>query len=134
MGLIYWTRGLLDKAEEFHTKSLQIAEKLGDQQGMAIQHSNLGILYKQKGNFPLAASMWQECLNLYKAMGIPNHPNAQKVHRLLAEIGYYPDVGVSATQESIVLEQEIEGVSYHLPAQDLAASTTWTINLPPEEK
>ena len=35
LGLIYQTRGELDRAEEMHKKSLAIEEKLGNEEGMA---------------------------------------------------------------------------------------------------
>ena len=45
LGLIYRTRGELDKAEEMHKKALEINEKLGRLEGMANQYGNLGSVY-----------------------------------------------------------------------------------------
>ena len=45
LGIIYKTRGELDKAEEMHKKSLEINEKLGLLGGLASSYCNLGVIY-----------------------------------------------------------------------------------------
>ena len=47
LGLIYQTRGELDKAEEMHKKALEINEKIGRLEGIASQFGNLGAIYKK---------------------------------------------------------------------------------------
>jgi len=45
LGVIYQTKGDLDKAEDMHNKSLDINKKLGSLEGMANDYGNLGLIY-----------------------------------------------------------------------------------------
>ncbi|MGH8566008.1 MAG: tetratricopeptide repeat protein [Gammaproteobacteria bacterium] len=54
LGLIYGTRGELERAEEMHKKSLAINEKLGRQEGMASVYGNLGVIYGTRGELERA--------------------------------------------------------------------------------
>ena len=46
--------GKYNKALEYHKKDLEIAEKMGDLQGMAKAQGNLGNTFKALGNFESA--------------------------------------------------------------------------------
>ena len=48
LGILYKTRGELDRAEEMFQKALAINEALGHKEGMASVYSNLGILYETR--------------------------------------------------------------------------------------
>jgi len=69
LGIIYQTRGDLDKAESFYLKSLKINEALGRQEGMANQYGNLGIIYKTRGDLDKACEAWQKSLALFTNIG-----------------------------------------------------------------
>jgi len=62
LGLIYRTRGQLDRAEEMHKKALAINEKLGRQKGMANQYGNLGAIYQTRGELDRAEEMHKKSL------------------------------------------------------------------------
>ncbi|MFN8255502.1 MAG: tetratricopeptide repeat protein [Bacteroidales bacterium] len=48
---IYWNRNNFEKATEYFLKSLELNEKLGNKNGMAGIHSNLGMIYSDMGQF-----------------------------------------------------------------------------------
>jgi len=66
LGLIYETRGELDKAEEMHKKSLEIEKKLGRLEGMAAQYGNLGVIYYTRGKLAQAEEMHRKSLEIAK--------------------------------------------------------------------
>ena len=49
LGILYSSRGDLDKAEKMYLKSLEINKDLGRKEGMANNYANLGILYTTLG-------------------------------------------------------------------------------------
>ncbi len=72
LGLIYRIRGELDRAEEFHIKSLNIEEKLGRLEGMASDYGNLGNIYSIRGELDKAEEYWQKSLALFTKVGAKN--------------------------------------------------------------
>jgi tetratricopeptide (TPR) repeat protein len=69
LGNIYLTRGELDKAEEFHLKSLEIEKSLGRQEGMASEYGNLGNIYQIRGELDKACDYWKKSLDLFSDIG-----------------------------------------------------------------
>jgi tetratricopeptide (TPR) repeat protein len=69
LGLIYQTRGELDRAEEMQKKSLAINKMLGRQEGMGSDYRNLGAIYQARGDLDRAAEMLKKSLALFKAIG-----------------------------------------------------------------
>jgi len=81
LGLLYRTRGEIDRAEEMHKKSLAIDEKLGRQEGMANHYGNLGNVYKTRGDLDRAEEMYRKAPALFKAVGAT--PSVKQVETLL---------------------------------------------------
>ena len=81
LGILYQTRGDLDRAEEMYKKALAIAQKLGHQEGMANQYGNLGILYQTRGDLEQAEEMLKKSLAIFKAIGAK--PRAKQVQTWL---------------------------------------------------
>ncbi|MEA1951114.1 MAG: tetratricopeptide repeat protein, partial [Planctomycetota bacterium] len=69
LGLIYRTRGDFGRAEEMHRKSLEIFERLGQQEGMAGQYGNLGLIYRTRGNLGWAEEMHRKALEINERLG-----------------------------------------------------------------
>ena len=72
LGLIYQTRGELDKAEEMYKKSLEISEPAGMMELTANQYGNLGLIYEKRGDKAKAREYWEKALVLYKKIGMPH--------------------------------------------------------------
>ena len=64
LGLVYQTRGELDKAEEFYHKSLEIEKALGRKVGMASQYGNLGLVYQTRGELDKAEEFCHKSLEI----------------------------------------------------------------------
>jgi tetratricopeptide (TPR) repeat protein len=71
LGLVYQTRGNLDKAIEFQQKALKLNEDLGRKKGMAINYGNLGNIYKLQGNNAKAKRYYLMSIELFKQLGNP---------------------------------------------------------------
>ena len=71
LGLVYYSRGDLDRAEEMHCKSLAIEERLGRLEGMANDYSNLGTVYRRRGDLEAASAWLQKALALFAQIGMP---------------------------------------------------------------
>ena len=69
LGLIYRTRGDIDKAEQTHLKSLEIEEKLGRLEGIANQYGNLGLIYQIRSDLGKAEQMHLKSLEIEKKIG-----------------------------------------------------------------
>lgn len=69
LGLVYQTRGKLDRAVEFFDKALAINTELGSKEGMANQYGNLGIVYETRGNLDQAIESWEKSLTLFRQVG-----------------------------------------------------------------
>ena len=69
LGNIYQTRGDLDEAERLYRKSLEINEKLGRLEGMAIRYANLAIIAVQRGNISGARELWARSRDLFAKLG-----------------------------------------------------------------
>jgi len=76
LGVVYKTRGELDKAEDMHKKSLAINEKFGRHEEMAINYGNLGVIYRRRGELVKAKEMFNTTLNIHKKLG--NHEGVAK--------------------------------------------------------
>lgn len=70
LGVIYQTRGELDKAEEMLKKSLEIAKKLNLQKVMASDYCNLGLIYRIRGKFNKAEEMHKKSLEISEKLGL----------------------------------------------------------------
>lgn len=69
LGNVMRTRGDLDGAEAMYRKALEIEEKLGRLEGMAIQYGNLGILMRTRGNVRVARELWTKSRDLFAKRG-----------------------------------------------------------------
>lgn len=69
LGLILYYLGELDKALEYHLKSLKMGEELGEMAGIAIQLGNIGVVYQTKGELNLAQQYHEKALKLNEELG-----------------------------------------------------------------
>lgn len=69
MGLIYKTKGDLDKALEYFQKALKIDQEIGYQQGQASDLGNIGIVYYKRGKRDEALKYLNESLTIFKRIG-----------------------------------------------------------------
>ena len=69
IGLIYYDQGNLEKALEYHEKSLDISEEIGDKKGMSFSYNNIGIIYKNQGNLEKALEYNEKSLDISKEIG-----------------------------------------------------------------
>ncbi len=72
LGLIYRKRGDLNNAEQMHKKSLEIAKKLKQLDGMAHQYTNLGLIYLSKDNLNKAEEMFRNGVEIEEKLGRPD--------------------------------------------------------------
>ncbi len=84
LGVIYQTKGDLDKAEEMHKKALEINEKIGHLEGVAGNSANLGLIYEQRGDIGKARECWEKAFELFKRIGMPHM--VEKVEGLIERI------------------------------------------------
>jgi len=69
LGVIYQMKGKLNKAEQMHIRSLEIAERLGLLEGMANQYGNLGVIYQMRGELDKAVQMIKNSLEINERLG-----------------------------------------------------------------
>ncbi len=66
--------------EEHHLQQLAISEKAGFRVGMAVQHSMLGLIYRDRGDTAQACDAWDQALALLEESG-DSTPLRGKVRR-----------------------------------------------------
>lgn len=99
LGVVYYTRGELDKAIEFYQKGLAIQIKLGDKQGMAKKYGNLGNVYFTQNNLDKAAEFYQKSLS--EKGGIANYISLGNVYAARHEF----DKAIEFYQKYLVITQ-----------------------------
>jgi len=68
-GIIYWYKGDLDTALEYHKESLTIRENQDDKLGMASSYNNLGLVYWSKGDLDKALEYFEQSLLINEELG-----------------------------------------------------------------
>ena len=66
IGLIYQEKGKLDKALEYHKKSLGLKKEIGNKLGEATSLGNIGLVYQAKGDLGKALEYHNQALKLHK--------------------------------------------------------------------
>ena len=69
LGLIYTTRGELDRAEEIYQKALSINVRLARPKGTAKAYANLGTIHRTRGELDKAEEMHLKALDIEKGLG-----------------------------------------------------------------
>ncbi|MGC8735079.1 MAG: tetratricopeptide repeat protein, partial [bacterium] len=64
LGITYERKGDLDNALFYHSKSLNLAKKLGDRNQEAFQLNNIAIIFYKKGELDKALEYYEESLRL----------------------------------------------------------------------
>ena len=64
-GIILWYKGDLDRAFEYHQRSLKIRKELGDKQSIARSLNNLGLVFYSKSDFDKALEYYKESLIIW---------------------------------------------------------------------
>ena len=92
----YYQDGNYPKALEFHTKALNIREKvLGkDHPDTANSYNNIGLVYSNMGNYSKALEFYTKALNIYEKVLGKNHPSTavgyNNIGYLYSDMGDYP--------------------------------------------
>lgn len=63
------TRGTTDEASRLYQQSLEIAEKLGNQSGIASSLHQLGIIAQEQGDYATARRLYQRSLEIKEKLG-----------------------------------------------------------------
>jgi tetratricopeptide (TPR) repeat protein len=69
LGKILGALGELKEAEKYYTQSLDLAESLGDKQGIAQSLHQLGMLQEDQGNYKEAEKYYTQSLDLKESLG-----------------------------------------------------------------
>lgn len=68
-GIIYWYKGNLDSALNYHQNTLGICEELNDKRGIANSLNNLGLVFWSKGELDQAIPFYQRSLSVAEELG-----------------------------------------------------------------
>lgn len=69
LGIVAADRGRLDDAQDWYTKSLVIAEELGDQTGMARGYHRLSMTAQDRGDYDTAERLYRRSLEIDERIG-----------------------------------------------------------------
>ncbi len=118
LGLIYQTRGELEKAEDMHKKSLEMEERLGLQKGMAGSYINLGVIYRIRGELDKAEDMYKKSLEIAERLGLQeeianSYGNLGVIYRIRGELDKAEDMHKKSLEiaERLGLQEEM-AISY----------------------
>ncbi len=68
-GVVYHSKGELNKAQKLYKRSLDMWEKIGDKKEISIVMNNLGVLFKTKGELHKALEYYENSSKLYYEIG-----------------------------------------------------------------
>ncbi|MFX0091033.1 MAG: tetratricopeptide repeat protein [Candidatus Hodarchaeota archaeon] len=68
-GTIFWQKGDLKQALEFHQQGLTLSKELQNKQGMALSLRKIGFVYRHKGELDLSLEYLEQGLELWKGCG-----------------------------------------------------------------
>ena len=108
LGVIYRTRGDLDKAEEILHRALDTFEKLGRLDGMADQYGNLGSVYLTRGDLDKAEQMFHKALEIHENLGrldsmASDYGNLGLIHRTRGDL----DKAEEMHRKSLAIEEKL---------------------------
>ncbi|MCH7743358.1 MAG: tetratricopeptide repeat protein [Proteobacteria bacterium] len=69
LGMIYQTRGNIDRAIDMYEKSLVRYKEIGLKEGIATLYGNLGSIYMNRGDFNKALNMYEKSLTINESHG-----------------------------------------------------------------
>ncbi len=107
-GIIFWYRGDLDMALEYHQRSRAIKERLGNRQGLADSLNNLGLVCSSRGDFDQALDHYLQSLAINEELG-----NKRNTAITLANLGnVYSrkgdlDQALACQKRSLAIKEEI---------------------------
>ncbi len=87
LGLVYWTMGELDKAEENLVEAIRFYQRCGADQLITYDIGNLGLVYFARGDLEMAKEKTRE--HIRHAEGIGFSTEAYRGHNNLGDILYY---------------------------------------------
>ncbi len=107
-GVLYWYKGDLDAASDYHKQSLEIREALQDKTGIASSLNNLGLIYWSKGEFDQAIVFYNQALEIFEQLSIKRNiavalSNLGNCYTRLGDL----DKALEFQQRSLVLTEEI---------------------------
>ncbi len=91
IGLIYRTRGNLDRAEDIYKKILKIHDNLNDIKSKATTFSNLGAVYLTRGEIDRAEDMLRKALEINQKLGclegqVANYGNLGALYQIHGDL------------------------------------------------
>jgi tetratricopeptide (TPR) repeat protein len=69
IGLIYYDKGDLERAQKYYQDALDINRKIGYKEGEAGQLGNIGLIYYDKGDLERAQKYYQDALDIDRRIG-----------------------------------------------------------------
>ncbi|MBK8615932.1 MAG: tetratricopeptide repeat protein [Anaerolineales bacterium] len=66
------------KAIEFYEQRIKIAREIGDRRGEGNALANLGLSHKELGEIDKARKVWQEALEIFRAIESPHVASVEK--------------------------------------------------------
>lgn len=69
LGILAYARGDYDEAEQRYTQSLRVAQRLGDEPGVATTNYQLGVLSQARGDYDTAERQYTQALEITNRLG-----------------------------------------------------------------
>ncbi|WP_153009744.1 tetratricopeptide repeat protein, partial [Mastigocoleus testarum] len=108
LAIIYQQQGKVNEAISLYQQSLDIKEKIGNQQGKAASLHQLAIIYQQQGKVNEAIALHQQSLDIKEKIG-DQQGKAASLHRLAriyAQQGKV-DYAIALFQQSLQIKEKI---------------------------
>ena len=77
LGMVAQHRDRIEEARVWYSRSLQIKERIGDQQGMAATFGQLGLLAEKQGDLGSAERRLADAFRILESLGSPMAEQAQ---------------------------------------------------------
>ena len=107
-GILYWYKGNLDAALEYHSQSLAIGEEINNELSILNSLNNIGLVYQSKGNLDKAIEYYSRALEISMKLDLKhristNLSNLGNVYSLKGDL----DKALEIQQKSLEIRKQL---------------------------
>lgn len=119
LGLVNRAQGHVEKAIQLHTESLQVSERIGNQEGRANQLGNLGLIARDQERYSDAIDFHTRAIEINRQLGRQDGLARQLGNLALAERAFYRDAKKLGLDEATTRQANLSARDHFKAAMEI---------------